>query len=272
MHKLVSAGIYRVKKSKLLWGLVIFSALFVAYMTYSFYRNQQDYQVEVHTEDMMFTIFNFLGVLIAVFVSVYIGTDYSDGTIKNKLIVGYARWEIYLSNLIISTLAGTLIALAYMVLATGIGIAMFGLPQLSMAALALAYLDSFLLILCFSSLYTMLAMLISNRTTAAITAILLAFGMMFFASYTLYHLSQPPTTPQMNVDTKEIRNVPNPGYLTGEKRELYEFMIKVNPAGQGFLLPGLKPQELQILWLYSGVLTLITTGGGYLLFQRKDLK
>ncbi|MGY3662454.1 MAG: hypothetical protein ACXAHE_00930 [Roseburia sp. 1XD42-69] len=39
----------------------------------------------------------------------FLGTDYSDGTIRNKLTVGHTRTNIYLANLIVTFAAGLLI-------------------------------------------------------------------------------------------------------------------------------------------------------------------
>lgn len=48
----------------------------------------------------------------AIFIGLYIGTDYSNGTIRNKLSVGHGRRSVYLSNLIVSSMAGVLYTLA----------------------------------------------------------------------------------------------------------------------------------------------------------------
>ena len=62
-------------------------------------------------------LFHFLlvmGVLLSVFVSLYVGTEYHDGTLRNKLISGSSRNAVYGSNLWISFLVGTCsVLLAY---------------------------------------------------------------------------------------------------------------------------------------------------------------
>ena len=40
----------------------------------------------------------FIGIVMAVFCSLFIGTEYSEGTIRNKIIIGQKRGAVYLSN------------------------------------------------------------------------------------------------------------------------------------------------------------------------------
>ena len=45
------------------------------------------------------------GVMLAAFVPLFLGADYSDGTIRNKLIAGHRRSGIYLSDLLVCLLS-----------------------------------------------------------------------------------------------------------------------------------------------------------------------
>ena len=51
----------------------------------------------------MFTII--LSSIPSFFISFFMGSDYEEGTIRNKIIIGKKRRDIYLSNLLISFLA-----------------------------------------------------------------------------------------------------------------------------------------------------------------------
>ena len=50
-----------------------------------------------------------VGILISIFYSLFLGTEYNDGTIRNKLIVGHKRETIYLASFITGTVAVTII-------------------------------------------------------------------------------------------------------------------------------------------------------------------
>ena len=64
----------------------------------------------------------------------------------------------------------------------------------------------------------------------------------------------------------------NPNYLTGTKRQIYEFLQDFTPGGQALQLAGLQAEHPAQLALYSGMILLLTTCCGILVFRRKDLK
>lgn len=68
---------------------------------------------EVVLDGCLFEGLPLMGLVSAIFTSLFIGSEYSDGTIRNKLVVGHSRMRIYLANLIVCSIASILISLAY---------------------------------------------------------------------------------------------------------------------------------------------------------------
>ena len=52
----------------------------------------------------------------APFLSVYLGTEFSEGTIRNKLVTGRSKTAVYLSNLLACMMASVLLAVLYLAL------------------------------------------------------------------------------------------------------------------------------------------------------------
>lgn len=221
----------------------------------------------------------FLGGLCAVFCSKFIGCEYSDGTIRNKIVVGSTRMSIYFANMITQFIALILFSLSYVFSVTLLGIPLLGLDS------EFAYLDVLplyivailFLMISFASIHTMFSMNISNKSTVAILSLLLFFALLIsaFAIYSM--LSAPEYYPGYvvtNYDTGEMQQemIKNQNYVEGAKRTRYEFYFDFLPTGQAFQLAWLAAERLTHLPLYSIILTVVTTGIGWTIFRKKDLK
>ena len=99
MRSLLSANFLRLKRSHLFWGTLILSFGFGVWVAVTQVLEQMRYGgFEDSPAFSRYT--SIIGVVIAVFVSMFFGTEYSDGTIRNKLITGRSRVSIYLANLV----------------------------------------------------------------------------------------------------------------------------------------------------------------------------
>lgn len=114
MRKLLSADLYRLKRDKVFWicflGMLLYTVLGMLGNCGQALRDTASF---TYTLDMFYFIYNLpIGLLIAVFVSMFLGAEYGDGTIRNKLIVGHTRRDIYLANLVTNMVGGSLLLLA----------------------------------------------------------------------------------------------------------------------------------------------------------------
>ena len=101
-------------------GMFLFG-IFMAVMNYISTRQYGDYETQI--TNVLFIYALTVAILIPAFVSLFVGTEYSDGTIRNKMIIGHTRTCIYLSNLIVSSTAGLGFCISYIV-----GVIVAGLP------------------------------------------------------------------------------------------------------------------------------------------------
>lgn len=275
MNKLLSAGLSRLKKSKVFLILAAFMFGFGLYMSVGCYLDMKRYQIAHTLDDSFFTQITFIGIMISIFCSLFIGTEYSDGTIRNKLIVGHSRISIYISNLIVCILAGIALTLSYMAACVCVGIPLFGFFQMSLETAALMFLCSIMIGIAYTSIFMLAAMLIHSKAVLSVTAVISAFLLMFAASHLQNSLSQPEmrTDYVLNESGEVIQTklVPNEFYPTGTKRKAYEFLLEFLPSGQSILL-----MYGEISWVHTlcyDCLILISTAGiGLAAFSKKDIK
>ena len=65
---------------------------------------------------------------------------------------------------------------------------------------------------------------------------------------------------------------PNPAYVSGVMREIYEFAVNVLPSGQGILLANEEFDHPVLSICASACIMLLTTVVGTAAFKRKNLK
>jgi ABC-type transport system involved in multi-copper enzyme maturation permease subunit len=272
MNKLLRANFARLKKDKVFWISAAFMFAAGIFGVVQKYINDP-----TETPDQLFFIFPVLiGIVTAAFSSLYIGTEYSDGTIRNKLIVGHRRSTVYLSNFITCSAAGIFMSLSYLAAVAAFGLPLLGLPRMNAGAAIILLSISFMMIIACAALFTLLCMLNQNKAVAAVVCILMIVTLLVVASLINSRLNAPEfynnytiTDSLGNAATKPVRN---PDYLTGTKREIYQFFLDFLPTGQAIEISTQSTPHLWQMPLYSLLIVLASTAGGVLCFHKKDLK
>lgn len=272
MSKLLRANFARLKKDRAFWIGMAF--MFAAGIFGVFMKLIND---PAATADQLVLIFPvFIGIVSAAFCSLYIGTEYSDGTIRNKLIVGHTRKAVYLSNFITCSAAGIVMCLSYIAAVAALGIPLLGLAVGNMGAVAVLILVAFMMVIVCTALFMLLCMLNQNKATAAVVCILMIVALLVMASMINSWLEEPQfydscmiTDSLGNTSTEKVAN---PHFLTGTKREVVQFFLDFLPTGQAIELSSQSTPHLWQMPLYSLGITLVSTGFGVLRFRKKDLK
>ena len=281
MSRLLYAGLYRLKKNKVYWSSFAVILVYGTFIYVSQYHNMRKYDFEFTLETVFFQFAMLMGDVTAVVVSMNVGTEYGDGTIRNKLVLGLSRTQIYLSNFLIQAIGAVGITVCAYLLGCAMGIPMFGMPKLSAGMMFQIGIVTILLCVAYVSIFNMITMNISSKANAAVFCILLAFGMMFFAAYLINCLSQPEYIEQMVMKNGQMvmkngqmvtETVKNTHYLTGMKRELYQNLSELLPSGQAMHVAGMTIAHPVRMMVYSLVVTVVTTICGIGLFLKKDIK
>ena len=275
MRNLFSVGLFRTVRSKLFYILLALTALVMVYVYYNTYRLQlgPDFsQLDLY----FFQFINANIVSAAVFCPLFLSSEYGDGALRNKLIVGRTRPQIYLANLAVNCLYGTAACLAAVVTGLCVGVPLLGWfqnagPGKIMLYVLLALATTWVC----AALYTFLSMVVASRGVAITLCILLAFGLILLGQYLYLALSQEEVlTALFYTDTGEmaVSEQPNPAYLTGFARQVYQFFYELTPGGQAYQILGMSAQSPLRLLGYSGLVFVLVTGLGLAIFQKKDVK
>jgi len=274
MIKLLEATFTRLRKSKIFWILIFFSVIIALFMIYTRYSDMKTYGDVIEVEQIMLNYATILGIIISIFASIFLGVEYSDGAIRNKISIGHKRRNIYLSNFIVITVTSLCFYILFLIIVTVIGIPLFGNITIPIESLLKLIACIFMVIISYSSIFTFISMLISNKTITAVISIMLAFALMMVALTALRILDTQEyiqTGSMVNGEMK-FEEVLNPKYPSEEKKIVCQVLLDINPAGQSFQIAGRMAPNLNILPLYSLVIALLFTTTGMIIFNKKELK
>lgn len=284
MSRLLVSAFYRMLKKIIFWILLI---CMFGYGVYSASNAASEASVGFALDGCFFDFAPFMGLGAAILTSMFIGSEYSDGTIRNKLVVGHSRMRIYLANLIVCSVACVLISLAYITGVFVVGSAKGGELLTKTSVVAICLVCSILVSAAFTSIMTMLAILNTNKAGNVVVSMLLALILLVSGSFIYQRLSEPEiydnyvSVNEAGVPT-EVEQLPNPQYIDGKQRTVLEVVNDLLPSGQAMQLvdmfdaDGMTNRDIEnapYRWMgYSLLVIIVTSGLGVILFRKKEIR
>lgn len=278
MSRLIYANMVRMIKSKVFWISEIFLtgySIFAYAMAAVNVRN-----LGMATGGWTVYFFNemlFIHVVMAVLIPFFIGVEYSDGTVRNKISVGHKRTDIYLANVIVCYAAGAVQFFTYSAVSALSALFFVGKPALtSMGQIPWRVGCSLIMLLVYTALYSLVAMLDSNKTRAVVVELLIAFIFVILVSQIYKDLQEQERTDRVVLsETGEMeieKNIPNSKYVSGTKRVIYEWIDACLPEDQAMYVidPDAAFSARAPLCMLGESVVLIMAGAYF--FQRKDIK
>ncbi len=234
--------------------------------------------------------FTFSGAMVLIFLSAvligsFIGSEYSEGTIRNSFIAGHSRKEVYLSNFIVCASASVMILLSYILASIISGAILLEGPQLEINRLIISILSQCLSMAAFSALLVFIAMLIHSRS-ASIAALILGTGiMMCFAMSSTTTLNEPEHFTNHAVVYTENGSgeekygtfqQANPRYISGLPRAALEQLNNAMPINALYRVylnsSESAPEDFGVMAVYSALFTVLLNLAGIMIFRKKDIK
>lgn len=273
MIGLLRANFARLWRTKSLWWGIILPSAYNIFCSLLFdsYFEVYHYMRDTNTMLLLFS---------EVFTVLYIGTDHSDKTIRNKLIVGISRVRIYFANLLTVITGMSVIFIGNWLLMTAYVLARGGNIKPSAGQLAMYILICLCAGAAMSAVCTLIAMLVPSKAFAVVLAIVLFIGLYYSRQLIMRLKTAPVHTIQMQDDI-------NGEYIVVDEYYENRYIVSEGVYNASQIVYNFFP-ESQIGWansfmghlqlvfgelaLYSLGLTSAATAVGVLAFRRKDLK
>lgn len=278
MRKLLNSEIRHILKSKLFWLEILFFAGFSAFIVMVNYSPAvQSSENPIYLDDVFFNFYQMMAFAFAICISMTIGTEYSDGVIRNKLIVGHTRRNIYFSTLLLHTAVSFLMIVLHGVVSYGLGFLLFGGFQTEFSHLIYIISCSALANLVFVALFISISMNGSNKAVTVVVTIVLYIAILYLTAFIGARLSAEEMTYDgikiLSDGTMQLGElIKNPNYISGWTRTVYKCIYDIIPTGQIIQMQSDSFVPCVHFPVLSAVLLVLNTAAGFLLFRKKDIK
>lgn len=257
MIRLMRADLVRLIKSRAFrLALAGMLALSTAFMTMQ--ATAMDYSVPLSR--VIFLPMSMYGLASAALVSVFVGTDFSGGFIRMKLLACRQRRSLVLSQILVSCIACAFLYTASSVFTAAVGCFFFE-NNVMASDLVRFYLLGISMSLACGALFAVITLVLGEKTKSVVVCMASAFGMLFLSM----------RTNSLLVQEQYKDGVLNPRYVGGIRRMVYGILHDLNPCGQAAQLSTWEvPHPIRVL-LLNLLLTAALTVLCCRLFERKNI-
>jgi len=260
MNGLLTGNLIRLRKNIVFWISLVCAMIGPLYTVLNnwYYKNLWDMSIHADTAFLLSSADYFFMVALAVAISLFVGTEFSDNTIRNKLIAGHTRTSVFLSNLIASIIVAVIMYLVS-VAASCAGILLLDKLELPIDKLILQMGCAVVSVSVVATFICTITMIIGNRVISAIVSMLSVIGMQLIPPvlwanvdyYTEYGLLE---TSRAKIDVFLYDWLPT--------CQIYRFTSEITDI----------PKNIQWFPVYSAILILAIGAIGIIIFKKKNLK
>ncbi len=278
MGELTRCGLFRLKKDRVFWacfGVMLCAAVAQLSIAARQCRMMAAEGYIVNLESSFFRLLPAIGLFVGIFTGLYLGTDHSEGALRNRLMVGHSREKVYLAELGTAVTAALAMTAAWLMGCGAVALFCREYWHMDPGPLALYILAACGSAVALASLLTTVGMLTEKKSTAAVAAILLVLGLLLLSTWLYSRLLEPEMESGLIITTAGMEwgdPTPNPLYVSGTLRQVFQLLLNILPTGQAVLLSELAAAHPVWDLAASAAVTVVSTLVGIALFRKKDLK
>ena len=273
MRNLLAANFYRLRKSAAFWLALAATLAYTGLVVLVCWDHCADGTGNYTLEAILTAGFGLMGYLcipsliLAPLLAVYLGTEHSEHTVRNKLITGHSKAGVYLAELAVCILTALTLDILFMLLAGLLCVwpvlQMSGvLLRVSVGQLSAWIAAALLARAAYASVIKLVATFLNRKTSASIAALLLVMAAMLVCriGFGMIH------------SLENALAVGKPA-VNGESRlAFWHLLMDILPTGQAIQVSRLDTPNLWRMPLMSLAVIAVSTGLGLAVFRKKDLR
>lgn len=282
MSKLVSANFSRLFRNKFFWICLVL-VVGVAVAVAIDFRMSYPWSPQYFSNETAVVCFKYTPVLagiVALFVCLFIGEEYSNKTIRNKIASGYSKAKVYGANWLVCAVTGVLFYVVFF-LTIALPIAPWAQLMKYNGYIITRFFKratvNLFAVLAIVSISVFIAMLVKNRIVGIVVT-LVCMLVLFVAAEIMVDGTVEKTIMVTNRESGLVVEQANPDYEPSVKQAVIQTIMDVQPFGQilqaktGRLGWTEEGAPAIILPVYSCLMSVLFSFGGAYLFGKRDLE
>ena len=275
MRKLLAASFSRLWKEKIFW--FVFLIMSIGSVCFNWIGYNEINNPQIYVEDMIFCMLPMSGFVFALFISMRLGTEFEEHTIRNKLVVGYNRTQIYFAEYITCMVAAMMMLVVMLLFSMAFGLVLSLEFRSGRNEIILLVFCCVLIASVFSAMFVGISMNVGSKAASLVVSMAFLFAILFLASFCVNALEEGPMvysnvviTAENGVEFGDL--IENPAYIDGTQRTVYELIADILPTGQTIQMNNLEFERASRWPVFSLIMLIIATVAGYLPFRKRDIR
>lgn len=275
MRKLLAASFSRLWKEKIFW--FVFLIMSIGSVCFNWIGYNEINNPQIYVEDMIFCMLPMSGFVFALFISMRLGTEFEEHTIRNKLVVGYNRTQIYFAEYITCMVAAMMMLVVMLLFSMAFGLVLSLEFRSGRNEIILLVFCCVLIASVFSAMFVGISMNVGSKAASLVVSMAFLFAILFLASFCVNALEEGPMvysnlviTAENGVEFGDL--IENPAYIDGTQRTVYELIADILPTGQTIQMNNLEFERASRWPVFSLIMLIIATVAGYIPFRKRDIR
>lgn len=225
MNKLLSMELKRATKSPVLW---LGALAVIVVNVYEILLN--GYGFKIYTSTFLLENSALICIILAVLIPLYLGRDFENRTINNKISAGYTRKDIYIVELIVSSICAIVLFIAD-IASVFINSKIDNLEfsdKITLTEFTFHAAIAFICIITVSTLYTMIVMIFHKQLICLGITVILTLALLTLGGKSVSSLNQERTW----TDPVTYETVENPLRINGFSRTVNNIHVLISPFAQ----------------------------------------
>lgn len=225
MNKLLSMELKRATKSPVLW---LGALAVIVVNVYEILLN--GYGFKIYTSTFLLENSALICIILAVLIPLYLGRDFENRTINNKISAGYTRKDIYIVELIVSSICAIVLFIAdiaSLFINSKIDNLEFS-DKITLTEFTFHAVIAFICIITVSTLYTMIVMIFHKQLICLGITVILTLALLTLGGKSVSSLNQERTW----TDPVTYETVENPLRINGFSRTVNNIHVLISPFAQ----------------------------------------